>query len=294
MPTQIFQAVLVGSVLIRGIGGFLFSFIMEHNIQQTWRTRYVFSACLTILIIIVPFAYQTILFYPLLNGLNMVFFITPLLYTIFFVRKAYGDIRRKLIIVICGFLLLGLGLIFTLYSIYIHIEPLELYPYLIFTSRLIAVLGMALIFVGFYGYSFSFEFQWRESLVSLIIVDKSSNLCLYHKQFLESKQKSEDLFAEGIPSIVEVIKNFTDSLQEVDVINMGNRLLLLEHGKRIIAAFLVTKNLRQIRYVLKQICTKFEIVFWDYLIQYESYSIMTPQPEIVKPAELLIRSILKQ
>ena len=196
--------------------------------------------------------------------------------------------------VICGFLLLGVGLIFTLYSIYILIKPLEVYPYLMFASRLIAIFGMLLVFAGFYGYSFSLEFHWRESLVSLIIVDKNRNLCLFHKQFLESTPKSEDLLAEGIPSIVEVIKNFTDSQQEVDVINLGNQLLLLEHGKRIIAALLVQKNLHQLRFALKQICTKFEIVFWDYLIQYESYSIMTPQPELFKPAELLIRSILKQ
>jgi hypothetical protein len=224
--------------------------------------------------------------------MNMVFFLTPLLYTIFFARKAYGDIRRKLIIVISGFVVLGVGLIFSLYSIYVLIEPLELFPYLTFSSRLIAILGMGLIFSGFYGYSFSLEFQWRKNLIAVIIVDKPRNLCLYQKQFLETKLQSEEVLAEGIPSVVGIIKNFTDSQQEVDAINMGNQFLLLEHGKRIIAAFLVQKNLHQLRFALKQICTKFEIVFWDYLIQYESYSIMTPQPELFKPAEVLIQSIL--
>jgi hypothetical protein len=293
MPTQIFEIFLFSSVVIRGLGGILFSFIVELNMQQMWRTRYAFSACLIALLVLIPFVYNTLLFYPIVNGMNVVFFLTPLLYTIFFVKNAYGAIRQKLIIVICGFFFNGLGSFFILYSILELIKPLQLFPYLFFSSRLIAIFGIGLIWFGFYGYSFSMEFQWRDSLISLIIVDKMRNICLYYKNFLASKLKNEQLLAEGIPGIVDVIKEITDSQMGVDVINMGNRLLLLEHGKKVITALLVKRNLYQLRYALKQISAKFEIFFWDYLIQYESYSAMTSHYELFKPMEILIRSILK-
>jgi len=289
---EFFNTYFIISVIIKGLGGVLFSLVIEYNMQKIWKTRYLASIIFIVLVVIIPFILNTLVFYLLVNLLNLLFLISPLLFTIYFTKNTFGEVRGKMMIALCGFLLIGFGLSVTSYGIIGFLEPLESFSMIYFSSRLLTYFGIILVMHGFSGYSFFLEYQWKENLVALIIIDKEHTTSLFHKNFLESKLKDEEILAGGIMGIVKIIKQFTISRKDINIINIGNRLLLLEHGKHIITALLVEKNLQHAKYILKQITSKFETYFWDFWKSYDSYKTFSPE-EIHKPMEILLRDIVK-
>lgn len=292
IPAQ-FDSYLTISILIKGVGGILFSWVTEFNIQKIWKTRYAISISFTVLVVIIPFSLNTSVFYPLLNILNLLFLISPLFFTIFFAKNSFGDIRGKLVIALYGFLLIGFGLSITSYGIIGVLKSLESFPFIYVSSRLLVYFGVILVMHGFNGYSFFLEFQWKENLIALIIIDKEHTRSLYYKDFIEEKLKNEEILAGGITGIVKIIKQIIESKKDIDVINFGDKLILLEYGKHIITALLVKKNLQHTRYILRQITSKVEIYFWDYWKSYDSYGASLSPEEIHKPMEIMLRDIIK-
>ena len=228
-----------------------------------------------------------------MNGFNLLFWVSPVLFTIYFERNVYGETKRKLRASLVEFLLLGVGLTVTSYGILNFLEPLESFPYLLFFSRLLAIFGVVLVFFGFHGYAFFLEYQWKENLISLIIIDKSRTIELYHKDFGGGKLSEGGLLAGGIAGIIKIIKQVTDSKKNIDVINVENKLILLDHGTHIITALFVKKNLQHAQYILTQITTKFEAFFWDYLKSAAVQDASMAPEEISKPMEIMLRDIMK-
>ena len=288
-----FDTYFITSIIIKGVGGFLFSLVIEFNIQKIWKTRYVVSISFIVLVVIIPFFLNTLVFYTLLNMLNFLFLISPLLFTIYFTRNTLGEVRRKLIIGLFGFLLMGFGLSVTSYGFIGILTTLKSFSFIYLSSRVLTYFGIILVMHGFSGYSFFLESQWKENLIALIVIDKERTTSLYHKNFWEEKLKEEEILAGGITGIVRIIKEFTTSKKDIDVINIENKLILLEHGKHIITALVVKKDLQHTRYILKQITSKFEIFFWDYWKSSDSSNIPVTPEEIHKPMEILLRDIMK-
>ncbi len=286
-----YDRVLILSAFIRGIGGTLFSINIENFIQKVLKTRYLFSIFFIIILFVVPLFQNNPLLYQTLNFFNLFYFSLPFIFTLFFIRNTFDEVRKKLKISLFGIVLLFLGISFStetrlewITSIIPNISLVKI------IFQLVSVFGIFLFSYGVAGYSFSLELQWQNNLISLYIIDIKSNFCLYNKNYLESEIKSEQIFAGGIAGVIKIIKKFTSSHKNLDVIHIENKFILIEFGKNIITAMIIKKNLLNARYILKEITRMFEFYFWDYL---ENRDLIADKSEIFKPMEIIMRNLIK-
>jgi len=294
MPIQQFDFYYIFSIYLRGIAGFILAFFLERTIQSILKTRYLISLALIGIFLIVPLFIVTQHVYSILNSINLVLILFPAIFTLYFIRNAFGKVRQKLIISLPGFILLGSGLYIMTSGILDLMELTSIFFLtIILLLKLLILVGIFLVMYGFNGYPFILESQWKENLISLQIIDKIRLKILFHKNFLENPIKSEEIFAGGISGIEKLVKQFTDSHEGIDIIKLENRLILLSHGEKIITAMIVKKNIQNAHSILKEITKKFEFFFWDYLKYYESYNSILSQSEIFRPMELLIRQLIK-
>lgn len=294
MSIQQFDFYYIFSIYLRGIAGIILAFLLERTIQPILKTKYLISLALIGLFLIIPLFLATQFLYPILNSINLILIILPLIFTLYFIRNTLGEVRQKLIISVPGFVLLGFGLYITTPEILQFIVVTSIFSFItVLLIKMLTIIGIVLVIYGFNGYSFFLESQWRESLISLQIIDKTRVKVLYHKDFLGNPLESGEIFAGGISGIERLVKQFTSSHEGIDIIKLENKLILLSHGEKIITALIVKKNIQNARYILKEITKKFEFFFWDYLKYYESYNSILSQSEIFRPMEMIIRSLIK-
>ncbi|MFX1449754.1 MAG: hypothetical protein ACFFCM_02855 [Promethearchaeota archaeon] len=287
----VYQRILIISAFIRGIGGILFSINIENFIQKVLKTRYLFSILFLGALFAVPFLQNNPFFYQEFDFFNLLFISLPFIFSLFFIRNTFDEVRKKLIISLVGLVLLFLGIYFSTPTRLEWFEtkfPSSSIITIIF--QLVSLLGIFLFSYGVIGYSFSLELQWQNNLIAIYIIDRRSNSVLYHKDYLECEIKSEEIFAGGIAGIVKIIKDFTNSHKNLDVIHIENKSILLEFGKNIISAMLIKKNLLNAQHILKEITRMFEFYFWDYL---ENRDLKAAQSEIFKPMEIITRNLIK-
>ncbi len=292
-PFDVYPVYMVLASSLRGIGGVLFAFIIEWRILK--KTKYLISISLIALLSISPFLINTPIISQIIGSINLILLGLPIIFTLYFMGKTYGVIRQKLFLALLGLILVGVGLAFSTYNLNQQIQ--SVFPsnvgFFTLSMKFLIIFSVILIIYGFHGYSFFLETEWKSNLISLYIIDKNRNIELYHKDFLESEINREEMFAGGIAGLAKIVKDFSKSRKEVDIINLGKNNILLAHGETIIATMLVKKELQHAQYFLKTIILKFEAVFYDYLKNYETYQEALSQKEIFQPMEILIRDIIK-
>ena len=138
----------------------------------------------------------------------------------------------------------------------------------IFASKLLIIAGLNLVYYGFTGPSFTFESEWKKNLISLHIIDKDRGIVLFNHNFSEAKVRSEDLFASGISGLVELLEEYTNSDQTIDVIQKEQNIIILEYGEKTISAMISKKNLHNSRFVLREITNRFEDYYNEYYEQW--------------------------
>jgi hypothetical protein len=204
-------------------------------------------------------------------------------------------VRRKLIVATIGIILAAVGFLFSTIYIVGMVESELQFPYfLLFPSKLVGISGLFLIIYGFQGYSFFLELAWRNNLIALDVIMRENKRIIYHKAFLEDKGRGDELiFAGGISQVEKFITEFSKSKQDVGVLSLENKFILLAQGEKIITTMMVKKKLEHAEYVLNELNKKIEVFFWDYLKNFEFYDKKPFQLEVVKTMEMLIRSIIK-
>jgi hypothetical protein len=292
LPNESFFFIL--SIIIRGIGGVIFAFVMETKFQQRIKTRYILTINYLGVLIVLPVLFNTALFNPLFNINRILTVLLPIIFTIFFIRETFGGVRRKLIIASIGLILLWGGVLFSSWNVLDIVLSSYTYPYFIlFPTKVVAIAGLFLIIYGFHGYSFFLELEWRQNLISLDIIEKAKNKRIYHKAFLEDEAVDEMIFAGGIAGIERFIAEFSESKQELGEVSLEDKLILLAQGEKIITTMIVKKKLQHASYVLNEINKKIEVYFWDYLNYHKFYDVMLKESDIFEPMEILIRSIIQ-
>ncbi|NVM52272.1 MAG: hypothetical protein HWN66_01125 [Candidatus Helarchaeota archaeon] len=293
-PIPTYNIYFIFSIVLRGIGVICLTIVLELKLQKILKTRYLITLTLTVILSVTPFILNFSLFYHVEELINAILLILPMFFIFYFIKNTHGAIRRKLSISLLGFILFGLIINFSTLRVLGLIETSFLYPaFILFPIKLLTIVGISLIFYGFYGYSFFLESQWKENLLELHIIDKERTKCVYHKYFSEERLEHGELFAGGLTGIEKLVKEFTDSQEEIDVITLENKLILLSHGTKIISALIVKKNLQNMRFILKTITSRFEFFFWDYLKFYETYESVLARSEIFKPMEMFIHDLVK-
>lgn len=291
ISSLLFNEILILSAVIRFIGGITFSITIERYFQRNLRTKFLFSIFFTISLSLIPFFINTTYFYQIIDIFNLFYISLPIIFSIYFIENSFSQIKKKLRISLIGIILLFFSLFFNSERrLNLIQEIFSNSSYIIIGFKLMGILGIFLFSSNTIGLSFSLETQWQKNLISLYIIHKKRNICLYYKDFSESEIKNEEVFAGGISGVEKIIKQFTDSKKDLNVIHMENNIIQLEFGEEIIAAMILKKNLSDTRIVLKEITKMFEFYFWDYL---KNADFLADRSELFKPMEIIIRKLIK-
>jgi len=293
-PFVLYGDYMIISIILRGIGGVLFAFVLELKILK--QTKFLITIVLLTMVTITPFLINTPFITQALNILSILILTLPFIFTIYFLRKTYGEVRRKLSFAFLGLSLIGTALVLSSYTADQILQILFPYPaFIIFPFKILAIFGVFLLIYGFRGYSFFLEAEWKENLVSFYIIEKTQKTELYHKDFAEGEILQESVFAGGLAGITKIIDELTSEKKDFgskagfDTINLGKFFIILYSGESIISALLVRKNIQHARYFLQTVTSKFESSFRDLL----KASDLSKGKEIFKITEMLIRDIIK-
>lgn len=283
------------SNITKGIGAILLSIMLESTLQKVFKTRYLLTIILVGIASISPFFMFAPFYYQILDIFNVAFIALPVIFLVYFTTKTFSEVRRKLLVSLLGLIIVFLSLIPSSPRRIILIQAyFAAFAFVILLfSKFFTILGLSLLIFGLTGYSFFLETEWRENLISLYIVDKERHTSLYQKSFSESDVRHEEVFAGGITSIMAMLREFTESKKDVNVINVEDKLLLVEQGSKVITALIAKKNLQNAQYILKEITSKFEQMFGVYLDYRSSRELHGEVSDVFRPMDLFIKDLLK-
>ncbi|MHC1591034.1 MAG: hypothetical protein ACXQS8_03040, partial [Candidatus Helarchaeales archaeon] len=131
------------------------------------------------------------------------------------------------------------------------------------------------------------ESQWKNSLISLYIIDKDREISLFHQDFMPSQVQGSDIIGVGLAGVAKILKELTASNQELDQIKKGGNLIFLEHGEKIVTAIILKKNLLNTHSFLKEITKHFENNFMEFYDEWQENGML------FKPISVVIKRILK-
>ena len=75
-----------------------------------------------------------------------------------------------------------------------------------------------------------------------------------------------------ISGLVKIFEELSESDKDVDIIRKEDKIILLEHGQKVITTIIIKKNLQNARFFLKELTKKFEQFFLDYYDRWPNYS----------------------
>jgi hypothetical protein len=245
--------------------------------------------CLAIILAIVapstrspPFIIAII--FVLLNGVNV------LRFQIVLIKKSVGNIKKK-------FLLFFIGTITSLVAIFFAIavalgvlKTLELELIVYYTGISFLLTGFIIMFFSASNFPPFYEFEWRDKLSKLYIINRSNNDCLYYfdfsEEFIFDKNKKdegrklttrgkESLHSGGIIGIDMIIASITGTQnQKIDIIKHEKSYILLEYSSEpfnIIFALIIKKELISIRHLIQSIKKQFESFYREILSKLDSF-----------------------
>ncbi|MHA1798324.1 MAG: hypothetical protein ACTSVY_07725 [Candidatus Helarchaeota archaeon] len=289
IPTQLFNIIFIITSLIWSFAGLFFCINLEHEFQSVYKTRYIFSVILFLFLLFNP---ATILI-PFLNqfhNINTIFnACLPVIFIIYSIQNTYGETKKKL--------LTGLMALFLTFGsfFFIQINRFKFFNFpefpinIVIILKFLIIIGVVFMMFSFNDSVFFLEAQWKNNLISLHVIEKKQGFNLYSKEFLGKEVKNNELFSGGISGIVKVIKNFSESDKDVDSIQVEDKFILLEHGRKVIIAMIVRKKILNARIIMKELASKFEYYFADYLMSQADLEIS----QFFRPMEKIVNDLIK-
>ncbi|MBY8988978.1 MAG: hypothetical protein KGD61_11035 [Candidatus Lokiarchaeota archaeon] len=240
----------------------------------------------------------------ILNGGNL------LRFEVLLVKNSYGKIKKKLRLFLIGTITSLISLVFAItVGLGVLDAPfLELVMYYIGVS--ILIIGFLIIFFSAYDFPPFYEFEWRENLSKLIIINPATNASLFYYDFTELFNLSEDknkssefrgdknqekLISGGIIGIDSVISGITGTKHErIDKIEKEDSQILLEYGiepTNLIYAMIIKKDVVSLRHLLRNIRIQFESFYREILRNLDSSS--KNQDLLFGSFDLILENIIK-
>ncbi len=238
--------------------------------------------------------------FVILNGLYIIRF------QLILIKKSVGSIKKK-------FKLFFIGSIVSLFAlIFASLVGLGVLPPII--NEIIYFTGISELLIGFIIMSFSvynfppfYEFEWRENLSKLFIINQQNKSCLYSCNFIEQTNDYKDsnqsylynkdkFFPRGIMGIEYIITIITDTKNErINKINQGDYYIFLEYGVNqayITYLLVVKKDLISAHHLLKSIRTQFESFFKEILLNLNN--LKGQQEKIFGSFDFIMTKIIQQ
>jgi len=217
-------------------------------------------------------------------------------------NRSTGNIKRRLGVILLGEVIFGIALVLGGKGV-----PILLYSPEIqwLFAIILAIFAELIIFIAIYKFPAFLEFEWRENLIKLFILDQKRLSILYSYNFIKNDEivnNSDEFFnrdrllTKGIIGIDDIIGSIRGiKTHKLEVIQHGNFLLLLRSGdieyKSLTFALLIKKEMNSMRYFLTQIKKQFQGFYRDIFAEYELLN--GEQVEMFGSFDLILKDLLK-
>ncbi len=169
--------------------------------------------------------------------------------------------------------------------------------------------GFLILFLCAYEFPAFYEFEWKDNLLKLFIIDQKDNSFLYHCNLTEllkqkdvkpdsppSQSDGDKILSGGLAGIETIISAITNTAKDkIDTIEQENSFILLEYGTaptEVTYALLVKKDLRSLHHLLKTIKNQFELLFKEVLLNLDQ--VKTSKQELFGSFDTIINIITEQ
>ncbi|MDD1777796.1 MAG: hypothetical protein LUQ65_06455 [Candidatus Helarchaeota archaeon] len=234
------------------------------------------------------------------------------------IRRSIGLIRTKFIQFFLGELIslssLGIAVPVGLGVFPSGLPGIGLNEIIYFGGVLILFTGFIILFFSGYEFPPFYEFEYRENLSKLFIIDQKDNTGLFHCNMAElvaqvtpkKKKKSvseaprgdsDKIFSGGIVGIESVITAITGKTEKIDKIKREDAFILLEYSTiapSITYVLVVKKDLSSLRHLLQSIKRMFELYYKDFLLNLDKFSEMKAQGRLFEDFHTVIQNMLKR
>ena len=203
------------------------------------------------------------------------------------IRFSTGNVKKRLYLIIFGFILCAIQVFIGGYiPSYILLKNYSSFLQLI--AAPIFIIGLLIVFLGIYRFPAFLEFEWKENLLELYIVDKR-NFKLIYEFYFQSKidknhikqikslknQKTELFISRGIFGIDEIISLITKTEKEnIEKIHQEDFIIILEYANEpisfIILCLLIKKEMNSSSYFLKMVKNNFELLYKNIILNIDS------------------------
>ncbi len=124
-------------------------------------------------------------------------------------------------------------------------------------------------------------------------IDKTiqKNIVNVNKDVTQRISEDQEFFSRGIVGINQLIKEILDSNVEktgIELIQQGDKYLMLEHREEFITCIIANKRLYSLRYFLRKITNAFDMYYKSTSIDWENIGI-----DMLKSMDSIVVSILK-
>jgi hypothetical protein len=109
------------------------------------------------------------------------------------------------------------------------------------------------------------EFDWKQKIRALLIINRKDGICLFSRFFQTSQEDGtsrEVLIAGALSSVQTVLKELSGK-DTIESVQLPDKALIFDSHKLFIGVVIADAQLRSIQYRLQQLCQDFEIIFND-------------------------------
>ena len=142
----------------------------------------------------------------------------------------------------------------------------------------IHIFSMMIIFLGAYRFPAFLEFEWRENLLKLFILEREEPKYIYFYDFTTKTSDSQDkervkLMSDGLIGVQTLSYAITENYnKKIEKVKQGDSYLLFEYSDfekpAISYALLVKNDMNSARFFIREIKKNFQIFFKVILTQY--------------------------
>ncbi|MFX1569145.1 MAG: hypothetical protein ACFFCV_12345 [Promethearchaeota archaeon] len=242
--------------------------------------------------------------FVVLNGINIIRF------QVILIRKSVGKIKRKFILFLLGALVSFPALGFAI-VVGIGVLPPIINEIFYFTGVIILLFGFIIISFSIYEFPPFYEFEWKENLLKLFIINQNTKEYIYYHDFKDkfeienelidsfddiSQHDRVKLHSSGIIGIEDIITTITDTKEEkIDKIEQKDSVILLNYSSiipYITYALIIRKDLLSLEHLLDSIKLQFEAFYREILLNLED--LKGDQELLFKSFDIILKNILNQ
>ncbi|NMC04805.1 MAG: hypothetical protein GYA24_06320 [Candidatus Lokiarchaeota archaeon] len=251
-------------------------------------------------------------------GITALNAISVIMYQVRMIRASMGNIRKRLGQLFTGEILALLALVFAFIVVFSSNDAVRIPVYFIGVSFLIT--GLLVMFYASNDFPPFYEFDWKNNLLKLFVIDQVSNQFLYARDFTKKAggmttgdaaalasdaghdashdAMRDSLFSGAISGIEAMLATISASSQQrLTEIDQGESIILLEYSSPglspLVYALVVTKDLSSLRHFEKAIKDQFETFFAGLLNDMDRVTKAGNPGRVFKSFDIILQNMLE-